>query len=354
MDDKIYFIGLIILGGIGIIMGLSVISGAGFSNPFASGSEGLFASAFAAVETSWVSSVGQFLITFDDFKNSHQEILDEKTSLKVFDVDGFLQKNVMWVATDNGLFLSRDGGLTWNRFVSSNNEIDADTMVFKVIPASSNGEDFFISVFNGNVGTVYRTYDYFFHLEKLMDFDNEGAYDIYRQGNYLYFGMSTGQIIRYNLSTRESKVINVLTSPVLKIDYSKDGNFYLLLRNGSLMKGATLASKFEKVKIPGDWFFGSSPIKNVVFDNGVIYILTKDGVFVSYDSGIKFELLKHIPILKKKVDVLGVNNGAIYVVSDKKMYISHDGGDEWSIIYLSNEFKASSIYFVKNRIIVSM
>lgn len=354
MDDNLYFIGLVFIAGFLVIFGISMVSGS-LGNALAGGGSGFFASAFAAVETNWTSSVGQFLITFDNFKNSHQAVLDEGAPVKVFDVSGLSQKNVMWSGTDHGLFLSRDGGLTWNRFTSSNNEINSSSLVFKILPASNNSEDFFISVFSNGQGAVYRTYDYFFNLEKLMDFDGEGAYDIYRAGNYLYFAMSTGQIIRYNTITAESRVVNVFSSPVIKIYYPGDGYFYVLLKDGTLTRANTLADKFQKISIPGGgWLFGSNPTKNVVFDSGSMYILTGNGAYASYDSGKTFSLLKRIPIIKNSVDALGVNNGVLYIVSQNKLYISHDGGENWSITQLNNQFKAFQFYFVGQRAIISM
>ena len=337
-----------------IVFGFSFLGGNISGDFLSQGPSGLFASAFAAVETDWSSSVGQFLITFDDFKNSHQEILDPSAKLKVFDVSGQLKKNIMWVATDHGLFLSRDGGLTWNNFTSSNNEINSGSLVFKILPASGNGEDYFISVFSNGKGAVYRTWDYFFNLDKLMDFDGEGAYDIYRAGNNLYFAMSTGQIIRYNINTKESRVVNVFKSPVLKIYYPGDGYFYVLLKNGNLAKANAIGSEFKKVSIPGDWLFGSTPVENVNFDSGNIYILTTSGAYVSHDSGETFSLLKRIPLIKSQVDALGVNNGVLYVVSDHNLYVSHDGGENWAITALDNQFKAFQFYFIGPKTILSM
>lgn len=353
MDDKIYFIGLLIVGVIGAFIGLSLINGAVSGNIIANPSD-LFASAFAAVETDWTSNVGQFLITFDNFGNFHQEILDQNNNVRIFDVDSYLKYNMFWIGTDHGLFLSRDGGLTWNGFTSSNNEINSQSSVFKVLPASGNGEDFFISVFSNGQGTVYRTWDYFFHLQPLMDFKGEAAYDIYRSGNYLYFAMSTGQIIRYNLTNDQTRVVNAFSSPVLKIYYPGDGSFYLLLKDGTLEKGDTLASTFKKISIPGGWLFGTSPAKNIAFDNGTIYVLTNTGIQASYDGGKTFSLLKHIPILKKQIDSMGVNKGILYVISGQNLYISYDGGGNWKIIEMNNQFKASQFYFTGGRILLSM
>lgn len=353
MDDKIYFIGLLIVGAIGALVGLSLIGGATSGNIIANPSD-IFASVFAAVETDWSSSVGQFLITFDNFGNFHQEILDENNKTRIFDVNSYLKYNMFWIGTDHGLFLSRDGGLTWNRFSSSNGEINDQSFVFKVLPASGNGEDFFISVFSNGQGTIYQTWDYFFHLKKLMGFDGEAAYDIYRSGNYLYFAMSTGQIIRYNLANGQTRVVNAFSSPVLKIYYPGDGSFYLLLKDGTLEKGDTLASSFHKIGIPRGWLFGSNPAKNVAFDSGTIYVLTAGGIQASYDGGKTFSLLKRIPILKKQIDAMGMSNGALYVASGQNLYISYDGGENWKIIEMNNQFKASQFYFTGGRVLLSM
>ena len=353
MEDNVYFIGLIVVGAIGALIGLSIVGGGFSANSLSANPLDIFSSVFASVQTDWSSSVGQIMISFDNFNNSHQIILDEKSQIKIFDVASYLKQNMMWIGTDKGLFLSRDGGLTWNRFSSSNGEINPQSMVFKVLPASGNGEDFFISVFSNRKGAGYRTYAYFFNHQEVMDFDQEGAYDIYSSGNYLYFAMSTGQIIRFNLSTNESTVVNAFSSPILKIYRPGDGYFYLLLKNGTILRGGTLSGKFTAINAPGNWLFGSTPVKNVVFDSGSIYILTKDGVQVSYDSGESFALLKHIPILKNQVDAIGLHNGVLYVISVQNLYISKDGGINWKIVPLGNEFKAGQFYFTGGRILLS-
>jgi hypothetical protein len=353
MEDTLYFIGLILIGAILVGFGLPIVSGGDLTaNP--SQFFGLLGSAFAAVDVDWSPNIGQFLITFDDFKNSHKEVLDSSFKLKIFDVNGQLERNIIWAGTDHGLFLSQDGGLTWNRFVSSNNEINQNSLVFKIIPASKTGWDYFVSVFSEGKGVVYETNDSFFDLKKLIDFDGEAAYDIYYQGKYLYFAMSTGQIIRYNLANQESRVVNVFKSPVVKIYYPKDGYFYVLLKNGKLAKSTSLDGEFRTVSIPGSWLFGSTPVRNVVFDLGDIYILTQKGVYVSYNGGETFILLKHIPLTKNQIDALGVYRGTIYIVSGKRLYVSKDGGENWTIVYLNNEFKPFQFYFLGSRTILSM
>lgn len=352
MDDKGIFFILIILAVVGVLIGLGFSGGSLLSNQ---NSSGFLASAFAAVETDWATSkVGQFLISFDDLKVVHRQILDPAFNVKIFDVDGFTPQNLMYISTDRGLFLSRDGGLTWNRFISSNNELNSSTNVFKVIPGSANGEDYFISTYFNGKGVVWRTYDYFFHLEPLIDFEEEAVYDIYKQGNFLYLAVSNGQIIKFNLTNKESSVVNVFKSPVLRIKKTSYG-FYLLFKSGNIGKGDNLESKFEKIEIPGGGWFSSPKVTNFQFNqNGNMYILDSEGVYVSYNGGEKFTLLKHIPIQTKEIDSIGINKGKIYVTSKHKIYISSDGGVNWKIEELPNEFGINSLYFVDGRMILSM
>lgn len=360
--EKIFFITLLVIAVIGIMIGFSTL-GVSFNNamPIISTNNtksqgGFFASAFAAVETTWSSTVGQFLISFDNFKNVHQIILDKESRIRVYDVDPNNRLNEVYVSTDKGLFLSRDGGLTFNRFISSNNEIDKNTNVFKVLSASSNGEDYFISVFKNGKGYVYRTYDYFFNLEALIDFDNEAPYDMYRTGNSLYLAVSNGQIIHFNLKTKESRVVNVFSSPILKIQKSPNGGFYLLSKSGVILKGNSLEGKFVTAKTPGGgWLFSGSPVGALHFDsNGNMYILNSEGIYVSYNNGNDFTLLKQIPIQKKQIDAMGINNGKIYAISGTRLFTSSNGGTDWKIDDLDNEFKITRIFFMGPKVIMSM
>jgi len=360
--EKIFFITLLVVAVIGIMIGFSTL-GVSFDNAMPTISTnntkshgGFFASAFAAVETNWSSTVGQFLISFDNFKNVHQIVLDKESQIRVYDVDPNNRLNEVYISTDKGLFLSRDGGLTFNRFISSNNEIDKNTNVFKVLSASNNGEDYFISVFKNGKGYVYRTYDYFFNLEPLISFENEALYDMYRNGNSLYLAVSNGQIIHFNLKTKEARVVNVFSSPVLKIQKSPKGGFYLLLKSGSVLKGNSLEDKFVKAKIPGgSWLFGGSPVGALHFDAvGNMYILNSEGIYISYNNGDDFTLLKQIPIQKKNIDAIGINNGKIYAVSGTRLFTSSNGGKDWKIDDLDNKFKITRIFFMGSKVIMSM
>lgn len=362
MGEKLSYILLFIVA----IGGLFLFLSGGIGAVALSGGSGnsLFASAFAMVETNFAPTVkqGEFLISFDNFKNIYTTILDKSQATKVFDVDGASPQTTFYVATDHGLFLSNDGALTFNRFVTSNNEINANSIVYRVLPFSNTGKDFFVSVYNNGVGTVYSTNDYFFHLTKVVDFQGEAAYDMAVSGNTLYIALSNGQLIHYNRATQEMRVVEAFSSPAVKIQQGPDGTFYFLLKSGDVKTAPSLDGPFESLHTPSDGSFlsfflpfWSSPVSRVDFDAaGRLYVLNSRGVWKSADKGAHWELLATIPIQTKNIDTVAVHNGIVYVVSGTRMYISRDFGRNWKIQDLQNQFKISNIFFVRDRIIMGM
>ncbi len=363
MGEKLSYILLLVVAVIGVFFGLG--GGAGMLVPSGSSSgNGLFASAFAMVETNFGASIkeGVFLISFDNFKNVYTTILDKSQATKIFDVDGASPQTTFYVATDHGLFLSNDGALTFNRFVTSNNEINANSIVYRVVPFSNTGKDFFVSVYTNSVGTVYSTNDYFFHLTKVVDFQGEAAYDLMASGNTLYIALSNGQLIHYNRSNQEMRVVEAFSSPVIKIQRGPDGTVYLMLKSGAVKTASSLEGPFGTLRAPsgGGFFafifpFWSSPMTQLDFDGaGRLYALNSQGVWKSADKGAHWELLTTIPIQTKNIDTVAVHNGIVYVVSGARMYVSRDFGRNWKIQDLQNQFKISNIFFVRDRIIMGM
>lgn len=362
MGEKLSYIFLFIVAIGGLFLLLSGGIGA-VTLPGGTG-DSLFASAFAMVETNFAPTIkeGEFLISFDNFKNVYTTILDKSQATKIFDVDGASPQNTFYVATDHGLFLSNDGALTFNRFVTSNNEINANSIVYRVVPFSNTGKDFFISVYNNGVGTVYSTNDYFFHLSKVVDFGGEAAYDMAVSGNTLYIALSNGQLIHYNRSNQEMRVVETFSSPVVKIQQGPDGTLYLMLKSGDVKTARSLEGPFAGLHTPSDggflsflFPFLSSPVAHLDFDAaGRLYVLNNQGVWKSVDQGAHWELLTTIPIQTKNIDTIAVHNGIVYVVSGSRMYVSRDFGRNWKIQDLQNQFKVSNIFFVRDRIIMGM
>jgi len=360
MDDTLSF-ALVFIIGIACLAAMVFASFGGDIDVLVpGGADGsLLASASAAVQSDDVSkTVGQFLISFDYFKNVHTTVLDPRQEIRVLDVEIHSDSNRMYAATDRGLFLSRDGGLTWNRFVTSANEITDAASMFSLISLSSNGDEYLVSVFSGGVGTVYRTRDSFFSLEKIIDFDGEVPYDMRLAGSELYLAMSSGQLIAWDLSKNHTRVVNAFRSPIVRIYAPSDGKVYLLLKSGTLLKGNSLASDFKQVRVSVLGFLpfwkGAKVLRLAWDKSGTLYAHAAAGVWKSTNSGISFALLKNIPMQKKQIDALAVDGTIIHVVSGTRMFSSYDGARHWKVTDLPNKFKVSNIYFTGDRIVLSM
>ena len=353
MDNKFIVSALVILGIFGALFGLSLVA-APVSSAYQSSSH-LFATALAAVDPAAFGGGGKFLVSFDNFKNVHTMITDQHTVTRLFNVVRGQDRNIFWAGTDHGLFLSRDGGLTWNRFVTSDNEITGDSLVFSVLPYSSDGTSFLVSVFENGVGSVYRTDDSFFTLNRIVDFAGEVPYAMYRNGHVLYLGMSTGQLIRYNLAYDYAKVVNAFSKSVVHF-YPTSSGMYIQLSSGKLLHSTQFPSEFTQVKVPRQGFsglFGSGVVQTPSWNSvGTLYVLSDNKVYKSLDHGTTFALLKTIPLTTESIDAFAVHNDALYVVSGTRMFISHDGGENWHIQDLNNTFKIANFYFVGGRVIL--
>jgi len=351
MADKIIIIGLIIVGLAGAYIGLGGLSDGGM---FAGGPS-LFASTLSTISEDFSSYTGRFLITFDNFKNVHSGILDENQEVKIFDIESHFASNRVFVATDRGLFLSRDGGLTWDGLPMYANEIESDSLVLQMLPLSSNGNEYLVSVFNNGVGTVYATHDSFFTLEEIVDFKGEAAYDIFRSGATLYLAMSNGQLISYDLNKNTARVVNVFSAPIIRIYTPSDGKIYLLLKSGVLMRATSFEGSFSRIRIGGGFLgFGSLGVLKLSWDEGgTLFAHTARGVFVS-KNGSTFVRITNIPAQTDRVDAVAYHGGTLYVIVDRRMFSSNDGGASWHITDLPNTFRIFNVFFVGPEIILSM
>ena len=352
--DTVQFVGLLVLGTVLIIGALAPL---GISIAGSGGGGSLIASAFAAVDPSLFSAQGELLVSFDNFENVHTVTVDQQAPLTVFSFHQGSDRNIFWMGTDRGLWLSRDGGLTWNRFITSNNQITAGASVFSVLPVDEQGKEYYVSVYQNGVGTVYHTQDEMFSLEKVVNFEQEVPYDMYLVQDRLYFAMSTGQLMRYNITRDDVRVVNVFSSPVTDIMVPGDGYVYLSLGSGKLIRSDSLVGEFSKVRVPsrgfGGLFGASGRVASVDWANdGTMYVLSGDGVYMSTDHGVHFTLFKSIPLTKERIDALSVYGTTIHLVSDHRLFTSVNRGNDWSIQDLPNRFKVAHMYFVGGRIIL--
>jgi len=297
-------------------------------------------------------------VSFDNFNNIYPISLSKKYKLKILSVlKG--DKNNFWIATNHGLFLSRDGGLTWNNFVSIDNAVSKTSNISAITPLSQSGKDFVIAILKNNVGYVYITHNEFFNLKELLSFNNETPSVLFELKNMLYIGMPNGELIKYNINKKYASMVQSFNSPISEIKISPTNDIYIKLKSGKLFKAKNFLKKFNLVKVPWHNLYskltGNTEVKGLDWDkNGNMYILSQNRIFISKNNGGTSTFIKSIPLLGKNIDTMCVHNNSIGVMSENKMLTSSDKGKNWHIrnidIHSNNVANISNVYFVGGRI----
>ena len=204
------------------------------------------------------------------------------------------------------------------------------------------------------MGSVYLTNDEFFNLKRLIYFENEVPYSIFKSGDILYLGMSNGQLIRYDMNKDYSRVVNVFTDPITNIDYVPNNGVFVRLSSGAILKSPSLLGDFSKIRVPSSGFlsiFRSGKVADFDWDaSGNIYILSNNRVFKSADGGDSFKLYKTVPLTKEKINAMSVNSGIIRIISENRMFTSFDGGLNWHIKDIPGIALVSHMYFTDGRV----
>lgn len=352
MDDTVKFLILIVIGAIGVFFAFSLVFPE-IRTAFGSGTESsLFANVSSVVgPVSTDNSAAHnkadsvFYASYDNLQNIHPVRLQNAAGARITSVCATNNFQSIFIGTTKGLFVSDDGGLNYTRkdilgTDASMREpayLSSSTIILDILPANNSNprvrtEKFYISTYNGSEGGVYKTENSFSTLDKVVDFKKEAAYAMYVLGSDLYFGMSNGQLLRYNMNEKLLETLSEFPKQITKIVYAPDGFYYLMLENGALYRAASPYATFTKIRIPGGGFFSGASAKQFVYDNhGNIYIRTSDGIYRSTNSGATFEQYDKIPLLAGTIDTFGVSEGNIHILSGGRLFTSSDEGDEWKV-----------------------
>jgi hypothetical protein len=355
MDDKIVFPIILIGGVIVVLMGFSM-AGAGtvnFADAFSSSSD-LLASVSSAFGRD--TSQKQAYISYNGLTDIYPAFSDKNASVRVLDAYAPNSRD-MYVATTHGLIVSHDTGLNFKQYVAPNGEITASSLVFRILPVG--GRDttrYYVSVFENGTGVVYYTPDGFVTLKKLLDFKDEAAYDLYASGSVVFFGMSNGQLLRFDTATEKVEVLKVFSEPIFRMTLGPDGDFYIQLKSGTLLRGPRLGGQFRVIGPRSGGFLsfgGSQGVQYFMFSNeGMLFVVTADGVYYSTDAGASYTFLKDIPLLKQSIDAFSIHNDVIYVVSEGRLLTSTDGGTEWKIRDFLPGFRPFRFFFLDNQRVI--
>lgn len=345
MDDTLKFTLSIIAAVALVFVGLFGISGVGAR---VSGS-GLLASVSHSLQSAPTQDV---LMTFNGFGDVHPIPFssDEKGVSVLSTYTSSQNPQQLYVGTDRGLFFSYDGGLTWHRFTTSDNEVSDMALVYSIVELRDGS--LVVSVFQNGQGTIYRTEDQFFSLEKIISFDNETAYSIFESGSYLYMGLSNGQVLEYNLSNDTMRVVRTFDAPIVAIERTPYGDISLLSKGGDMYIAPSPSLETGRKLKVGAGFLNlfSSEVKALEWTReGALYILSNDVIQVSYDRGRSFEVLGGIPS-GSSIDTFAVWGDALYVMSGGHIYLSTDGALYWKKIdSFSRSYDISRMHFFSSQ-----
>ena len=155
------------------------------------------------------SASGQ--IIFLNSGDSQNEVAVWHSSLKpdIFEIQNSLSDtSVLYTATSQGLFISRDGGKNWYNWSDLERKIDGAS-IYKITFDKNVSGRTFISTFKNNRGYIYETRDNLFSLNQIFDASGEIVYDLElvhgsRPGSQdLLIGLSDGRILSYSPETKE-------------------------------------------------------------------------------------------------------------------------------------------------------
>ncbi|MEK7555276.1 MAG: hypothetical protein AAB516_00415 [Patescibacteria group bacterium] len=314
------------------------------------------ASAFSVFNPPAESRYYKEIISISKDKENFQNVaFHSENQADIFDIKASVASSDLFFAgSDNGLFVSRNGGLDWYVFSDLEKEIDSSE-IYKILTGAEQNNEIFISAFKNNKGVVYKTTDDFFSLEKIFEINDEAVYDFAISGDSLYFGLSDGRILIYSINKKEVSVLTDLGSPIVGLEIRNNGNFiYALLKSGNFLVSENGGKSFSRCKF-SDIYRG---VKIKMFfveptNNFAIYAATNYGLARSYDFGNSWKMLKSIPSEDSAVSALYIDKGEIYAASGEKIYKSRDFGLNWLILDPQiGERVISTIIIDNGRIIV--
>lgn len=280
-------------------------------------------------------------------------------SIDVFDIKiSSNNPQLIFAGSNHGLFVSRDAGLNWYNFSDLESSINSNTVVYKILFESKTNQAY-ISVFQNNKGTVYKSKDNFFSLEKIFEIQDEAVYNFDVNGDNLYLGLSNGRLLLYSLKKDESRVLTTLNSAItdLKVSQNIEGLIYLTLKSGGFWVSGNNGQSFERMKFL-DNYKGANKINDFslsFLNNSLIYAATDYGLIKSSDTGKSWQVFKSLPVEETAISGLAFldNPGEIFAASNGKIYKSRDYGLNWRTIETGfNDREISIIKPLGDKIIV--
>jgi len=310
-----------------------------FFTPLISGTSGNHFLASALSSFSRVSDTQQkeVIAIFNKEGNYKKTNLHFNKSVDILDIEASpIDSSLIFAGSNQGLFVSKDSGLNWYNFSDVEHKINSDAKVYKIAFNPNKTTEEFISVFYGNKGTIYKSRDNFFSLEKIFEINNEAVYDFDIDGSNLYLGLSNGRLLLHSLEKNGNRVLTSFNSPISQLKvFGYTGLIYLTLKSGGFWVSANFGQSFERMKFL-DNYAGANKINHFessIINNALIYAATDYGLIRSLNSGESWQVFKSLPTEESSISALAFeeNKNEIFAASNGKIYTSFDNGLSWQI-----------------------
>lgn len=243
--------------------------------------------------------------------------------------------NIVYAATNQGLFSSRDGGLNWYEWSDLEKKINSQTVIYKVLVNPFNKAEIFISIFKNGSGEVYSSRDNFFILESVFKTFGEGVYDLTMSAaGKLYLGLSDGRILSYNPNTKELQPLAVLNSPIVDIE-SVNGNLYAATK----FKGFFVSSDGGRVFLSsqdGLALQSRGRLKSLAVEpvfGHTVYAASLGGLSKSFNQGASWSVVPTLASKSQEVESVALaSDNSLYLGIANQFYRSRDNGVNWQIV----------------------
>ena len=316
-------------------------------------------------ESSIAEGQTSFLAVSENGKNFQPSVIHFNKKINTSDiVVSPSDPDLMYAASNLGLFVSRDGGKNWYSFSDLEKKIDVKTKVYKIF--INPPQEIFISVFKDGKGIVYRTLDNLFSLDNVFEIDKEGIYDLAVKENNLYIALSDGRLMLYSLDNNTFEVLKKFESPITHLELANNSRIYLALESGKFLISDDNGRSFRTndglrdMLSQGanfDFWSNNRKVKDLWVDpqSNSVYLAAVSKIIYSSDGGGNWEFLKSLPSRKPIISAFASKKdpGIIYIASENKIYVSRDQGAKWEILEPPIGNRTISVLNVENgRIIV--
>ncbi|OHB20822.1 MAG: hypothetical protein A2939_04770 [Parcubacteria group bacterium RIFCSPLOWO2_01_FULL_48_18] len=263
---------------------------------------------------------------------------DIDAQANVFDVDFSPIDNRAYLATDGGVFVSDDGGKRWYRAFDADGILEEPITVYRfVADPQKPGVVYFSFLKNGNA-YLYSSPDGLSTLEKIYE-SSEGiaVYDAELRGDYLYLGMSNGEILRYQISEGTYRGLGALGDPITDLVIKSNGALYAATKSEGVFASLNGGASWEPLSgedmknLAGALSINDFGSQDHVA--GALYAASAYGLFKTTNYGKTWTVLNTVVPQNSSISSVFVTDaGIIYAAKNNVLYKSKDGGSSWAIL----------------------